>query len=303
MDTTLQLAELEQRFGIPGIARVCQGNGGLPRVTISSSRGGGEMYLHGAHVTSWRPAEHDEVLFLSTKSRWQEGHAIRGGIPICFPWFRAKSDDPQAPAHGFVRTRMWQLESITESDAGTVVTMFTETDEQSRRWWPGEFRLVHRVTFGSKLRLELVCSNTGTTRLRFEEALHTYNRVADVANVKLQGLDGTRFRDNTDSNKEKRQIHDIAIASQIDSAFLETRSAVDLADPELGRRIRLKKVNSLTTVVWNPWREGSVRMQDLGDGEWRQFLCVEASNIMESAVTLEPGQKHTMTAVLSVTKP
>lgn len=101
--------------------------------------------------------------------------------------------------------------------------------------------------------------------------------------------------------KEKRQHHDIVIASQIDNAFLDIRNAVDLVDPELRRRIRLEKANSLTTVVWNPWREGSARMQDLGEGEWRQFLCVEASNIMESAVTLEPGEKHTITAVLSVT--
>jgi glucose-6-phosphate 1-epimerase len=302
MNTTLQLAELERRFGIPAIAHVCQGNAGMPRVTISSSHGRGEMYLHGAHVTSWHPAAHGEVLFLSTKSRWQEGHAIRGGIPICFPWFRGKADDPQAPAHGFVRTRLWQLLSIVESDDGVVVTMFTESDEQSRRWWPAEFRLAHRATFGSKLKLELLCTNTGTTGMRFEEALHTYNRVADVANLHLQGLDGTRFRDNSDSNKEKRQLHDIVIASQMDNAFLDTQSAVDLIDPELGRRIRLEKANSLTTVVWNPWHEGSARMQDLGDDEWKQFLCVEASNIMESAVMLEPGEKHTITAVLSVTK-
>jgi glucose-6-phosphate 1-epimerase len=240
--------------------------------------------------------------FFSARNPSEEGHAIRGGIPICFPWFRAKRDDPQAPAHGFVRTRTWQLESIVESEAGVVVTMFTESDEQSRRWWPAEFRLAHRVTFGSELRLELICSNTGTTRLRFEEALHTYNRVADVANSHLQGLEGTRYRDNTDSNQEKRQLHDIVIGSQMDNAFLDTRSAVDLVDPGLRRRIRLQKTNSLTTVVWNPWREGSTRMQDLGDGEWRQFLCVEASNIMELAVTLEPGEKHSMTAVLGVTK-
>jgi len=128
--------------------------------------------------------------------------------------------------------------------------------------------------------------------------LHTYNRVADVANLHLQGLDGTRFRDNTDSNKEKRQHHDIVIASRMDNAFLDTPSAVDLVDPELRRRIPLERANSLTTVVWNPWREGSAKMQDRGDGEWRQFLCVEASNIIESAIELEPGEKHTITAVL-----
>ena len=109
------------------------------------------MYLHGAQVTSWKPAGAEEVLFLSSKSRWEEGQAIRGGIPICFPWFRAKGGDPQAPAHGFVRTKAWQLESIVENRSGVAVSMFTESDERTQRWWPGNFRLVHRVTFGSEL--------------------------------------------------------------------------------------------------------------------------------------------------------
>src|SRR4029450_548608 len=113
------------------------------------------------------------------QSRWQEGQSIRGGIPICFPWFRAKADDPKAPAHGFVRTRSWQVDSIAENAAGVLVTMSIESDEHTRRGWPGEFRLVHRVMFGPELTLELACTNTGSTDLRFEEALHTYNRVSD----------------------------------------------------------------------------------------------------------------------------
>src|SRR6266576_2368940 len=105
------VSELDRRFGIPGVAKVSAGNSGLPRVQIRCAFGSGEVYLHGAQVTSWKPAGHAEMLFMSTKSRWQEGQAIRGGIPICFPWFRAKVNDPQAPAHGFVRTRTWQLDS------------------------------------------------------------------------------------------------------------------------------------------------------------------------------------------------
>src|SRR5215470_20357967 len=114
MNATSTFEELDRRLGIPGVARVCEGNGGLLRVQITNPHCEGEMYLHGAQVTSWKPAGHDEVLFLSSKSSWQEGQAIRGGIPICFPWFRAKTDDPHAPAHGFARTKMWQLESIAE---------------------------------------------------------------------------------------------------------------------------------------------------------------------------------------------
>jgi glucose-6-phosphate 1-epimerase len=258
------------------------------------------MYLHGAHVTSWKPAGNDEVVFISTKARWEEGQAIRGGIPICFPWFRGKSDDPHAPAHGVVRTKMWRLESITENESGVAVTMFTQSDEQTRKWWPGEFRLVHRVTFGSELHLELVCTNTGTTFFRFEEALHTYNRIANIQDARVRGLDGVSYLDNTESNKEKTQRGDVLIASPTDSAYCNTRSEVELVDPDKKRRIRLRKEHSLSTVVWNPWSEGAARLQDLGDGEWRQFLCVEASNILDAAITLAPGQEHRMAAVLTV---
>ena len=302
MAASSTVAELNGQFGIPGVARVGDGNGAMPRVQITSSSCDGEIYLHGAHVTAWKPAGADEVLFLSSKSRWEEGQAIRGGIPICFPWFRAKVDDRQAPAHGFVRTKAWQLASIVEDENGLVVSMFTGNDERTQQWWPGEFRLTHRVTFGSQLTLELVCSNTGTTALRFEEALHTYNRVANVQNVRLQGLDTVHFLDNTDSNREHMQRGDVAIVSTTDSAYLNTKSAVDLVDADMRRRIRLQKEGSLTSVVWNPWREGANALRDLGDGEWTKFLCVEASNILGFAVDLAPGQEHTLKVVLSVAK-
>jgi glucose-6-phosphate 1-epimerase len=302
MGEITMVAELNRRFGITGTARVCEGYGAMPRVQITSSLAEGEMYLHGAQVTSWKPAGAEEVLFLSSKSRWEEGQAIRGGIPICFPWFRAKVGDPQAPAHGFVRTKAWQLESIVENRSGVAVSMFTESDERTQRWWPGNFRLVHRVTFGSELSLELICTNTGTTPLRFEEALHTYNGVADVQNARVRGLDTVHFLDNTDSNKEKTQRGDVAIVSQTDNAYFNTQSAVDLLDPGMGRRIRLQKTNSFNTVVWNPWREATKGMRDLGDGEWSQFFCVEASNILENAITLAPGQEHKMIAVLGVAR-
>jgi glucose-6-phosphate 1-epimerase len=302
MDTNTRAAELDRQFGVPGIARVCEGNGAMPRVQITSSLAEGEMYLHGAHVTSWKPVGGDELIFVSTKSRWEEGQAIRGGIPVCFPWFRGKTDDPKAPAHGVVRTKAWQLAGIVESAGQVTVTMSTESDERTRSWWPGEFRLVHRVTFGSDLTLELACTNTGKIPFHFEEALHAYNRVADVHNVRVHGLDTVTFLDNTDSNKEKTQRGDVAVPSQTDNAYLNTPNDVDLLDPNMHRRIRLKKSNSLTTVVWNPWREGAAGLHDLGDGEWTQFLCVEASNIMGFAINLDPGQQHTMTATLSVEK-
>src|SRR5215471_16649443 len=109
---TIRIEELNEQFGIPGVVRVVEGNGGLAKLSISTASGAGEIYLHGAQVTSWRPAGADEVIFLSERSHFEDGKAIRGGVPVCFPWFRGKSDDPQAPPHGFVRTREWGLESV-----------------------------------------------------------------------------------------------------------------------------------------------------------------------------------------------
>jgi glucose-6-phosphate 1-epimerase len=302
MNGVTTVTELDRQLGIPGVATVSQGNFGLARVQITGAFGEGEMYLHGAHVTSWQPANNEEIIFVSTKSRWEEGQAIRGGIPICFPWFRGKSDDPHAPAHGVVRTKTWEIESILENENGVAVTMFTQSDEHTRKWWPGEFRLAHRVTFGPKLQLELICRNTGTTPFRFEEALHTYNRIANIQDARLQGLGGVNYLDNTESNKQKTQTGDVIIASPTDNAYCNTQNEVDLLDANKKRRIRLQKENSLTTVVWNPWSEGAARLHDLGDGEWRQFLCVEASNILDAAIHLAPGEEHRMAAVLTVEK-
>ena len=126
--------------------------------------------------------------------------------------------------------------------------------------------------------------------------------MANVREARVHGLENARFLDNIDGNQEKTQAGEVAVASQTDNAYLNTAAAVDLLDPKMPRRLRLKKSNSLTTVVWNPWQEGAATIKDLGDGEWTQFLCVEASNILGAAVSLEPGAEHKMTAILSVAK-
>src|SRR5271165_5788606 len=294
MGTGTTIEELDRRFAIAGIAQVMAGNGGMPKVRITSPAASAEIYLHGAQVTSWKPAGAEEVIFLSEHSRWEDGHAIRGGIPICFPWFRAKMDDPKAPPHGFVRTKAWSLESITSDGDAVTVSMSTGSDESTRKWWPGDFRLVHRVTFGTELKLDLMVINSGTTSLRFEEALHTYHRVGHINNIHIRGLDGVTYLDNTDSNREKVQHGDVVIISQTDRAYVNSQQTLELVDPTLHRRIYIAKENSLTTVVWNPWRDGAQTMPDLGDDEWQQMVCAEASNVLGLAVTLAPGQQHTM---------
>jgi glucose-6-phosphate 1-epimerase len=294
------IAELDRRFGIPGAARVLEGNGGLPKVSISTAGAAGEMYLLGAEVTSWKPGGAEEVLFVSAASKWADGRAIRGGVPICFPWFGNKTDDPKAPAHGFVRAKAWEIESIVRTGDAVTVSLFTGSDEGTKKMWPADFRLVHRATFGAELSLELEMANTGAAPLRFEEALHTYFRIGDIGRARVRGLDGIHYLDKTDGNREKTQGGDVVFAKETDSVYLDTRHVAELEDAALGRRIRVSKENSLATVVWNPWAEKAKAMSDLGDDEWKQMVCVESCNVGKHAVTLGPGEKHRMKAMIRV---
>src|SRR5216684_2234123 len=276
------IAELDRRFGIPGIARVVEGNGGLVKVAITTREAAAEMYLHGAHVTSWQPRGPltlpsspegegglrgrgpEEVLFVSSKSRWEDGRPIRGGVPICFPWFADKADTPGAPAHGFVRTTAWQLESIAQAGDAVTVSMVTASNDNMKKWWPADFHLIHRATFGSELILELVVRNTGITSFRFEEALHTYFRVGRIEKARVQGLNSVHYLDKPDSNRKKTQQGPITIVSETDRVYLNTEDAIELEDHDLRRRITVAKENSLTTVIWNPWIDKAKALSDLG---------------------------------------
>lgn len=294
------LAALNAQHAIPGIAQIIEPFPNMPAVRITSSSCAATMHLHGAHVTSWRPAGSEEIIFVSSKARYVDGQAIRGGIPTCFPWFRGKGDDAQAPAHGFVRTKNWNLRSIKTQGQGVTVTMSTSSDDATKKWWPHEFRAELRVTLGRDLKLEFVVENAGSSACRYEEALHTYYLVGDIASARVQGLDGASYLDNTDGNREKKQAGEVRVGQATDSAYVNNESALEVIDPVLKRRIHIRKENSRTTVIWNPWKEAAEKMADMGAEEWKKMLCVEGANILGNAIKLNAGEQHTTTVTMAV---
>jgi glucose-6-phosphate 1-epimerase len=296
----MESSSAETDRDLPESAKLAEGKGQLPMVKITAAEASGEMYLHGATVTSWKPRGSEEAIFVSAQSRWDHEHAIRGGVPICFPWFGAKADDAKAPAHGCVRAKAWQLESVKEAGGAVTVSMATESDAETKRWWAPDFRLVHRATFGRELTLELEMTNTGKAPLRFEEALHTYHPVGAIENARVRGLERVEYVDKTDTGKRKTQAGEIAIVSETDRVYLNTTGAVELVDEAMNRIIRLTKENSRATVVWNPWIQKSKGMADFGDDEWKQMICLETGNVGEYAIVLSPGEQHTMRAIVSV---
>jgi glucose-6-phosphate 1-epimerase len=292
------LAEL-QRFALPGAAQIVAGRGGLPMVQVQSPAASGAVYLHGGHVAAWKPAGFEEVLWLSAKSHWDAGKPIRGGVPVCFPWFGPR---PEASAHGTARLQSWDLESIRQEVAGVTVCLRLQDDDSSRGFWPHAFLLRQRVTFGAELRMALELTNTGTATLTAEEALHTYFAVGDVRQVRILGLSGVDYLDKTDNARQKRQQGDITITAETDRVYLNTVSAGTVEDPGKGRRIVISKENSRDTVVWNPWIAKAKAMPDFGDEEWPGMLCVETCNVAAHGVTLAQGQTHVMQARIAVAK-
>ena len=295
-----QPATLNHQFGIPGIAEILEGQGGLPKVAIKSEAAAGEMYLHGAHVTAWKPADSSDVIFMSRNSLFQDGKAIRGGVPICFPWFGPNASNAKAPAHGFARTRAWMLKSVGNNGDDVIVTMEFTSDDETKKWWPADFQLLHRATFGRELTLELILTNTGSQPLTYEAALHTYYRIGDISRAGVEGLDGVHYLDKTDNAEEKIQHGTLTIAKETDSVYLDTTGDVTVIDPVLRRKITVHKENSRCTVVWNPWMEKAKAMADLGETAWPNMVCVEACNVGPFAVDVAPGQQHSVSAITRV---
>ena len=297
----MTLRDLQRRFGIPGVLTIDEGRGSLSRLTVATDLATAELYLHGAHLTAYQPRGAKPVLFMSEESLFEPTKPIRGGIPVIFPWFGPRAGSPDSPAHGFARTRAWDLESCALQQDGSVrVDLALADDDSSRRLWPDAFRLRLSFTIGKALDLELEAT-AGSSPMSFEEALHTYFLVGDVREARVEGLEGTDFLDKVDSFQRKTQPTEaIRITGETDRVYLKTRSACVIRDPVLARTITVEKENSENTVVWNPWINKARAMADFGDDEWPAMICVETANVGESAVRLDAGQSHLLRARVRV---
>lgn len=293
--------DLQRRFGISGLARFAAGRGGLTCLRLTPDAAEAEVYLHGGHVTHFQPRGAAPVLFLSAESRFGPTAAIRGGIPVIFPWFGARADDPKAPAHGFARTAEWEVESIERAGGGVTAVLRLAADAATRATWPHRFVLRERIDVGPALALALEVENTDSAPFGFEAALHTYFAIGDVREASVTGLAGTTYIDKTAGMARKPAgSAPLRLVAETDSVFLGTQAACVLDDPSGGRRIVVEKDGSATTVVWNPWAEKARAMSDLGDDEWRRMLCIETANAADDRITLPPGQRHPMQARIRV---
>jgi len=286
---------------LPASVHLAPGVGGLPVVRVAGRAGSAEVYLHGAHVASWVPAGGAPVLWMSAASRFTPDTAIRGGIPICFPWFGPNTTDATAPAHGFARVTEWQLSGAAEVGDDVVLT-FHLTDSPATRSsaWPHPFEARYTVTVGATLRLELTVSNRDTVAVTIEEALHSYFAIDDILSTTVTGLEGAPFIDKVaGGSREPGADGLVSFMAETDRVYPGTTATAVIDDGT--RSIAVTKTGSESTVVWNPWIDKAAAMADFGSQEWTGMVCVETCNVGADAVTLAPGTSHTMTAEFTVT--
>jgi glucose-6-phosphate 1-epimerase len=285
---------------IPGVAAFVDGLGGLAVLEIHSPLATARIFLHGAQLTAWQPAGLEPVIFTSAESLYEEGKAIRGGVPVCFPWFGPRDGQP---AHGFVRNKNWSVESLMRLADGAVrATFVTASDDATLARWPHAFVARLTCTVGATLTMELEVENTSAAPFTFSEALHTYFVVGDARQASVTGLESTQYRDFPDRSKLSLQSGPIQFTEETDRVYVNTRATCVLHDPVMGRRIVVEKSGSDSTTVWNPWIAKSAALADFGDDEWLRMVCIETVNAAENSVTVAPGERHRMTALISVEK-
>jgi glucose-6-phosphate 1-epimerase len=298
----MRAEELTAKFGIAGILDFVETEHGLVKAAISLEGMAGELYLQGAQLTAWQPTGERPVLFTSPNSLFAPGRAIRGGIPIVFPWFGPDRHALGAPQHGFARTAPWQLDGVETAGRESVTLTFSLGDgDVSSPFWPEPFRAVYTVVFAQTLSLRLAVENRARHPIVFEEALHTYFTISDISGIAISGLAGATYIDKTDAARRKLQTAPlITVTAETDSVYLNTLDQCAIEDRGWRRRVILKKDGAVSTVVWNPWTEKAAAMADLGDPAWRNMVCVETGNIADNEVQLAADGQHQMSTTISV---
>lgn len=283
--------------------RFVRDESGLDYIEIDNAHAKAKVALQGAHVMSWQPkSQQQPVLWLSSNARYVHGRSIRGGIPICWPWFGAHPTDGTLCPHGFARVMPWQLmDAETIKNGATRLVLQMLEPEESKRQLTYPYLLTLTITVGDTLRMDLATTNKADHPFMVGEALHTYFQVSDVASIYIHGLEDTLYADKVKNYERRVESSDVRFDGEFDRVYLNTNADCIIHDAGFNRKIRIAKSGSQSTVIWNPWEEKASQMADMGTaGEWRKMICVETANALENSVIISPNRTHVMSVEYGV---
>ncbi len=285
--------ELNECFAIPGRIAFHEAAGGLIVAEIGNQQATARIALQGAQVLGWTPKDQQPVIWESPAAIYTAGKSVRGGVPVCWPWFGPHATESDFPAHGFARNLDWEVVQTQQlpDDTTTLSLRLPQTDE-TRRWWPHASELLLLVNVGERLQIDLLTRNTGSEIFTVTQALHTYFAISDVREVSVLGLEDQPYIDKVDGGARRVQSGPVTFDGETDRIYLDQGCKVEIDDPGLQRRICISRDGSHSTVVWNPWTEKSAAMADMGPDAYLGMLCVEATNAADDAVSIAPGDEH-----------
>ncbi|MEO1387838.1 MAG: D-hexose-6-phosphate mutarotase [Cyanobacteria bacterium J06634_6] len=297
-------AQLNQEFGIADQLQIVEGKSLFPMIEITNEQASARISVYGGQVLSFKPAgESSDLLFVSEKAYYQPGKAIKGGTPVCWPWFGPDPEGKGRASHGFVRNRMWTLLSTEAVSAGeTKVRLGVSANEETKAIWPYSFELVIEIVVADQLSISLITQNTGDKAFEITQALHTYFQTGDIGKVEVLGLENAGYIDKVDNGAEKTQTGIINITQEVDRIYTNVKPELSVQDGGLGRRIRISSAGSRTAVVWNPWTDISIKSGDLTDDAYQEFVCVETVNAADDMIGVAPGSEYTLKAVYAIEK-
>lgn len=267
---------------------------GIKLLRVSHPQAEAGISLHGGHLIWYKPTDEQAVIWLSDKAEFDRQKAIRGGIPVCWPWFGKAA----APSHGFARLSEWQLQEHRENETGVMISLGLEDSDITRDLWPHKFQNQLTFEIGRKLRVSLTSTNTDNHPWSFSGALHTYFTVADIRHMHISGM-GQHYLDSTQGNVACEGKEVLHFCGETDRVYTSPENPVTIHDSRNQRRIQVSNEGHDAAVIWNPWQALSTSMSDMADTSFETMVCVEAA-IHESPVELAPGQSHTLSTQVSV---
>jgi glucose-6-phosphate 1-epimerase len=294
----MNIEQLNADHGIVGQIEFFEGQGGLPFIRASNAKANALISVYAGQVLAYRPAgKADDLMFLSEKAYYQAGKAIKGGVPICWPWFGSDPEGKGRPAHGFVRNRMWDVidTAVSVNGEARIVLGLTDTPE-TRSIWPHAFVLRLEITIGETLGLALITRNSGDQPFSITQAFHTYFGVGDIHQTSVSGLEGKSYIDKVDGGQQKIQSGAVTINTEVDRIYLDVANELVIHDAARKRNVRITSQGSRSAVIWNPWAKIASEMADLQDDDYLRLLCVETTNAASDVVTIQPGSEFRLTA-------
>lgn len=301
-DIGAAIAALADRFGHAG--RIAfEAHAVAPLVELRVGGASARVALNGAQLLGWQPAGEHEVIWVSPDSAPTPGKSIRGGTPVCWPWFGADTSGFGRPAHGFVRGVPWDVAWSRATAAESAIALRYRTTPETTALWPHDAEALLTVSLtADTLTLSLTTTNTGISPFSLTQALHTYFAVSDIAGARVDGLDGCGYIDAVGAWTRHRQQGAVTFAGEVDRIYFDPPGDIVIDDGAGGHRIHINASGSRSAVVWNPWIDKSARLGDMGADGYTRMLCVETANAADDAIALAPGAAHTLTARYHVTR-